>query len=227
MRQPHTSMAIYDDLKEKIMRGAILSGEYLVESHLAQQYRASRTPIRQALKQLREEGLVTTVPNKGTYVCFLSAEDIIEAYQVAEALEGMAVFLLASPPRRNISVQKKINAEMKACLARQDIARWCHLDEEFHEGIVGACENSLLKRLYGSLQANMRRVRTFYTAGWHDKDGSCHEHDEMLARIEQGDARGARLMAQNHYRKVINRASLVLQSAEVTDFPHIPLDTVE
>ena len=104
MRPPVSTSAIYEDLKKKIMKGEIRSGEFLFETQLAEAYGVSRTPVRQAIKLLDADGLLANIPRKGTYVKFLSAEDVISVYQAAEALEGMAVALLALQEDYDFSV---------------------------------------------------------------------------------------------------------------------------
>ncbi|MDD3336327.1 MAG: GntR family transcriptional regulator [Eubacteriales bacterium] len=225
MRQPLETSAIYDELKQKITCGGIKSGEYLIEAEIAASHNVSRTPVRQALRNLEDDGLVKIVPRKGTYVKFLSSEDVIEVYQAAEALEGMAIFLIAMNDQRDVKEWRKLNDRMKEALDRHDIVTWCGLDEKFHEMMYECCGNSVIVHLYDHLRVNMRRVRTFYSSLWHDKQLSCHEHERLLNKIEEGDAKGARIIIQNHYRVVLNHASLMLGLETSThNYKSMPLD---
>lgn len=164
MRPPVSTSAIYEDLKKKIMKGEIRPGEFLFETQLAEAYGVSRTPVRQAIKLLDADGLLANIPRKGTYVKFLSAEDVISVYQAAEALEGMAVALLALQEDYDFSVLEKLNRKMQESLQDSDITSWCKLDESFHAEICKSCGNEIIAHLYDSLKINMRRVRVFYSS---------------------------------------------------------------
>ena len=228
MRSPITSTAIYEDLKRKISSGEIRSGEYLIEVNLTETYQVSRTPIRQALHLLEDDGLVKSIPRKGTYVKFLNTEDVIEVYQAADALEGMAVSLVTLKKSCDLNALRSLNQKMDEALDRFDVATWCLLDEKFHEQLVHSCGNATLIKLYDNLKVNMRRVRTFYSSIWHDKKHSCEEHTQILDRIERGDASNAQILVQNHYRSVINHA-VVMMGLEASQNPQqaLPLTPVE
>ena len=129
MRMPHLSIEIYEDLKAKIVSGVIPSGRQLIENQLTVQYHASRTPVRQALSRLEKEGLVYSIPHKGTFARHLTHEDVMETYEAGEALEGMAAFLYASREKPDVSQLRSLNDEMKQTLAADDPARWCTLED--------------------------------------------------------------------------------------------------
>ena len=210
MRPPVSTSAIYEDLKKKIMKGEIRSGEFLFETQLAEAYGVSRTPVRQAIKLLDADGLLANIPRKGTYVKFLSAEDVISVYQAAEALEGMAVALLALQEDYDFSVLEKLNRKMQESLQDSDITAWCKLDESFHAEICKSCGNEIIAHLYDSLKINMRRVRVFYSSLWHDKETSCKEHMELVRHLKEGKGEDASALIRHHYRSVINHAVTIL-----------------
>lgn len=210
MRQPISTSTIYEDLKHKIMKGEIRSGEFLFETQLAETYGVSRSPVRQAIKLLDADGLITSIPRKGTYVKFLSAEDVVSVYQAAEALERMAVYLLSLQENFNCSRLEHINSEMENALEKSDINSWCHLDEIFHIEICQNCGNEVIAKLYDSLKVNMRRVRVFYSSLWHDKKLSCKEHADLISHIKANNAQKASLLISYHYRNVINHAITIL-----------------
>lgn len=211
MRQPVNTSTIYEDLKQKIMKGEIRSGEFLFETQLAENYGVSRTPVRQAIKLLDADGLLSTIPHKGTYVKFLSAEDVISVYQAAEALEGMAASLLAIREDYDVSILEDIHSQMLHALHQGDITGWCQLDEAFHREICNSCGNEIIARLYDSLKIHMRRVRVFYSSLWHDKEASCQEHAELIGYLRAGEEDHAASLIQKHYRSVIHHAVTILK----------------
>lgn len=223
MRPPVSTTAIYEDLKKKIMKGEIRSGEFLFETQLAETYGVSRTPVRQAIKLLDADGLLANIPRKGTYVKFLSAEDVISVYQAAEALEGMAVSLLALQKDYNFSTLETLNEKMRESLQDADITTWCKLDENFHAEICKCCGNEIIAHLYDSLKINMRRVRVFYSSLWHDKETSSKEHTELIQCIRAGKGEEASAIIRHHYRNVINHAVTILNletsQSKITTLP--------
>ena len=210
MRQPVSTSAIYEDLKQKIMRGEIRSGEFLFETQLAETYGVSRTPVRQAIRLLDADGLLASIPHKGTYVKFLSAEDVISVYQAAEALEKMAVSLLALQDNIDFSILEELNEGMQESLRSKEITSWCRQDEAFHEEICKSCGNEVIAHLYDSLKINMRRVRVFYSSLWHDKEASCKEHARLIQLLKNKNGDEASVLIQHHYRYVIHHAVTIL-----------------
>lgn len=210
MRQPISTSAIYEDLKQKIMKGELHSGEFLFETQLAESYGVSRTPVRQAIKLLDADGLLANIPRKGTYVKFLSTEDVISVYQAAEALEGMAVSLLSLQEKHDFSTLEQLNLQMNSALNNDDITSWCYLDETFHANICQNCGNEVIARLYDSLKINMRRVRIFYSSLWHNKEISCTEHAELIEYMKSGNRTQASVLISKHYRNVIKQAVSIL-----------------
>ena len=81
---------VFNEIEQAILNGVYAAGDQLVESKISSQLGVSRTPVREALKQLELEGLVTTIPNKGTFVIGVSTEDIFDIYTIRIAVEGIS-----------------------------------------------------------------------------------------------------------------------------------------
>jgi len=128
------SRAAYKILRERILERVLQPGEALVEAKLAEDLGMSRTPIRDALNRLEQEGLISSIPNKGTFVESLRPMDVAEIYDIREVIEGLAARLLA---RRVTRSQAEILEELAA--NADDASATVSDDVEFHSAIVRMC----------------------------------------------------------------------------------------
>ena len=86
---------VYEELKMQILKGAIIPGTRMMEGELAEEMGVSRTPIREAIRKLEKEGLVTIAPRRGAYASMISTEDMVEILEVRQDLEGLAAYFAA------------------------------------------------------------------------------------------------------------------------------------
>ena len=152
---------VYDHIRNGILDGSYKDGDYLVETRLAEKLQVSRTPIREALKQLELEGLVLSMPNRGVVVQAISENDIDDIYIIRQMLEGLAAYWAAE---RRTQEQLDALAEkvdlMDFYTGRGGAAQLSRLDNEFHELIYRACASRMLSHILASLHQNTRRART-------------------------------------------------------------------
>ena len=128
---------VYLELKRKILTGEIAADTRLMEIKLAELMNVSRTPIRDAIRQLSHDGLVTIEPRKGAYVSKISIKDMVDVFEVREALEGLAAYLAA----QRITEEKKaeleeLTREYERAVLNGDKEALVHYDEKFHSCIV-------------------------------------------------------------------------------------------
>jgi DNA-binding GntR family transcriptional regulator len=151
---------VYRHLKEEIMAGRIAPATVLQEVPLAESLGVSRGPIREALGTLAAEGLLTLTPRHGAVVTTLTKDDFLEAYQVREALEALAVRLAI--PRMTDAEMEALDAyivEMRRCAARSDDAGFFDANTAFHEAFVIGSGNGRLLEIYRRLIGQMRPYR--------------------------------------------------------------------
>jgi len=135
---------VYKNLKRQILSGEVPLGSRLIESSLADKLKASRTIIREAIKQLELEGLVRVIPYKGTEMTRLSLEDIKEIYAIQAALEGMAASLATQRINdEEIKELRHIQKRLRAAI-QEDSEVWQRLNVSFHQFFwkragTGAC----------------------------------------------------------------------------------------
>ena len=115
-RTPH-SQIVYDKLKTEIIENILKPSEKLIEEDLARKLEVSRTPIREALKQLEQEGLVTYFPRRGYIVSEISIEDASDIYEIREVLEGLAIKHICINSRKEaVKKFELIISEMDRCI---------------------------------------------------------------------------------------------------------------
>ncbi|MGC5076644.1 GntR family transcriptional regulator [Agrococcus sp. DT81.2] len=188
------------------LRTLVLSGDYppgapLPELFLAQEFQVSRTPIREALKQLENEGLVEIRPRVGTFVRQPTHREIVELFELKSGLEALAAGLFArrgSVPELD-ALRRNLVASADA-VRRGDGAAYAALVHEFHHGLIHGADNSKLTEHYERLMNQLayhRLVRKSVGQPGRLRD-SQHEHESIVLAIEARDHIGAELATRRH-----------------------------
>ena len=199
-KRPSLKEEAHQRIKTLILSDRLDSGDMLEIDWLASELGISRTPIREALLILEQEGLVETIPYKGTFVVDVSKKDVEEIYQVREVLECLAVGL-ATPviPDEELREMQALFASVSGEIEKGDFERYFESDTDFHGLIVRHCSNEVLQHVLGTLTDRIYRVRTFSRsrADYHMRR-SFQEHCLILEAIMERDvAKAERLMAEH------------------------------
>jgi DNA-binding GntR family transcriptional regulator len=179
---------VYDALKNSILHGRKPAGSHLLEDAIALEFGVSRTPVRDALARLEQEGLVAPVPRHGYRVVPITMADIEEIYQVLSPLETVAAELLArkKPNTAEVKALQEAVDMMAAALKKDDLDAWAEADELFHARLVDLCGNRRLASAAHVLFAQSHRVRLF-TLRLRDKPvGSVKNHGALVDAIRKG-----------------------------------------
>jgi DNA-binding GntR family transcriptional regulator len=190
---------VRDRLREDILAGRLEPGTELSEVALAREFGTSRGPLREALGRLASEGLVTITPRRGAVVTQLTRQEFIDAYQVREALETLAI-RLAVPLMSDAEVAHlRELCELMARAARDDEVRlFFDTNNSFHEALVRGSRNEKLHEFHRLLVGQMVPYlpRSLELRG--NLQQSVAEHEAILAAIDSRDAeRAAELMAEH------------------------------
>jgi DNA-binding GntR family transcriptional regulator len=192
---------VHEHLRDEIISGRLPPGTVLHEVALAGSLGVSRGPIREALGRLATEGLVTIRPRRGAVVRALSSEEFIEAYQVREALEMMAV-RLAVPKltAEDLAEMERLVEAMASRAEADDVQGFFELNTEFHQRFFEVAGNRMLIELYRQLrgQIDRHRLRSLELRG--DLRRSIAEHRAILSAAETGDVERAVRLASDHIR---------------------------
>ena len=191
------------ELRNRIARGELTPGTALSETALAQEFGASRTPIREALKQLQTESLVVIKPRVGSFVSAPSRLEINELFEVKEILEGAAARLFAN--RGNIPELEQLRENVRrseTAVADGDLNQYVELVHEYHGLIMRGAGNSKLLQLYQALMNQLLysqfvhlSVRRSGRAPQSDR-----EHQSVLHVIEARDGATAERLMREHVR---------------------------
>jgi DNA-binding GntR family transcriptional regulator len=192
---------VHAHLKEAILENRITPGSVLQEVPLAESLGVSRGPIREALGSLAAEGLVTITPRRGAVVTKLTKRDFLEAYQVREALEALAVRLAV--PLISANELEMLDArieDMVRCLANADDTGFFEANAAFHEAFVVASGNTMLTEVYRRLVGQMGPYRRPSALLRGSFDRSIAEHREIMVAARARDGERAASLVVDHIR---------------------------
>ena len=201
---------VFDEIEKNILNGVYPEGEQLIEGKLSVELNVSRTPVREALRQLELEGLVKLIPNKGAVVVGISKKDIEDIYEIRIVLEGMAGRLAA----RNITDEqiKKLEQiiELQEFYVSKDeyVEAW-KLDSQFHQLVFRASGNRMLSHTLSDFHHYIQRARQL---SFEAKGRSAHvveEHRRILDAIRNRDEKAAEKLTSEHIKKAKENIALI------------------
>jgi DNA-binding GntR family transcriptional regulator len=193
----------YRALKARILDSEFAPGSFLLESDAAEQLGLSRTPVREALVRLQQDGLVEIVPRHGVRISALSPADMREIYDVLTSLEPTAAELLARrrPSAEEVGELVRACGAMEAALAAGDLGAWAAADEAFHLDLARGCGNRRLGDMILTVWDQSHRARMFTLSLRPTPFESTREHRDILAAILAGEADKARELYHAHRRR--------------------------
>jgi DNA-binding GntR family transcriptional regulator len=188
----------YAQLRDWIIDGTLAPGEALRDEALADALGMSRTPVRDALQRLENEGLVVTSSTRRTSVSPVTLKQAREIYPITVALEALALRLaLPMIDEAALEAMRTANAELAAALAAGDANAATLADEAVHRGFITRCGNDELQITLADLKAKVRRLECAFW-GWADRTPSLRDHEELIAALAARDgALADRVLARN------------------------------
>ncbi len=199
--------SVYEYLYDAIRTGDIKPGQTLTERGLAEKIGVSRTPVREAIRKLEEQGIVTYEPHKGVRVIPFSIDKVLQLYEVRELLEGLAVRKLAQDhtPKILDELSELIStAEKEAVMNNvQELAR---INSAFHLKLARSSGNVYLEAIMNSLQTQIALMMSasLSTSGRPLKNIA--EHQMLIDAIRSGDGDFAESIAKHHVRNARKHA---------------------
>lgn len=188
LKRPTLAVKIVEQLRQLIFDGDLEPGTRLAEEDLSQRFGVSRTPLREALKLLSSEGLITIEPNRGATVTELSMRELAETFPVMGALEALAGELAASnATSEDLGALRLLHDEIVQHYKRRDLKAYFASNQRFHERLVEAAHNQTLQQHYDQLAGRVRRAR--YRANLSAKRWaqSVAEHERIITLLENRD----------------------------------------
>jgi DNA-binding GntR family transcriptional regulator len=201
--------AAYEQIRRRILDNVWPPGHRALEQEVALELGMSRTPIREALLQLQNEGLVEVIPRHGVRVLPVSPTDMREIYEILTALECMAAELLARRHPGDEELQPLIDATnaMDAALKAGDLEAWARADERFHAQLLELAGNRQLQATVFNYWDRAHRARMFSLRLRPAPINSTLEHMQLVERLRAGDPQGAASVNRAH-RERANRELL-------------------
>ncbi|MGD9742414.1 MAG: GntR family transcriptional regulator [Dongiaceae bacterium] len=201
--EPIARRSLHDELVERLRdligTGVLASGEKIQEMALCKQFGVSRTPLREALKVLASEGIVTLQPHRGATVASLSVPELEEVFPVMGALESLAGEIACSRiTDAEIAEIASLHRRMVEHWRRRELQPYFAINQAIHQAILEATHNETLKSVYRSLASRVRTAR--YVANmsderWHE---AVTEHEAMLTALEARDGAALSGILKNH-----------------------------
>ncbi|NNM00508.1 MAG: GntR family transcriptional regulator [Gammaproteobacteria bacterium] len=192
----------YEAIRADIIAGRVEPGAHLPEEHIAQVTGVSRTPVREALRRLNAEHLVTFVPNRGAYVANWSADAVDDIFQLRAVLEGYAAARAAERISDEL-IERLVECATTIDTAtatggRPDIEAILAANHEFHRVIITATGSERLDRLLASLVELPMILRTLERYSVKDLERSNRHHWELISAFRAHDAQWARSVMTAH-----------------------------
>ena len=208
---------VYQILRSDICSGKYEPGFWLQEQELAAELGVSRSPVREALRQLVADGLVIEVPNKGVFVKEFSLRDIDEIFDMRVMLESYGI----QKSRRNLTAIRRqrffeLLEDLEKSCAAGDMERYVQADEELHIRIVELGDNSLVESTYDRVRSMNQQFRVLSLASHQRFDESMVEHRKLIHALVVGDVATAEETVRVHLelaRRTI-KEQLIRQQAE-------------
>ena len=151
---------VFDKIRSDILNGKYKRGEELVESSIGKELGISRTPVREAIRQLELEGLVQLVPNKGAFVTGISEKDVRDIYLIRARLEGLAARMAAkniTPELLDAMEETVVLSEYHA--KKEHYEQVCEMDSKFHKLLYKASGSRILEHTLTDFHQYVQRVR--------------------------------------------------------------------
>lgn len=194
--------AVTDALREAILDGALAPSRWLREDELAKELSVSRTPVREALRRLSDEGLTVRDPHRGTQVAPMTLDDILAVYHVRETLEGLAARAAAQRrPPGLVDELRGVHQQIVDTVAAGDVPTVAKLNLEFHRLLRNASGNPYLERFLIQVEHAVRRfgVSTYELPSRAQE--AISEHQAIVDAVAAGDPDSAERSATHHMRQ--------------------------
>jgi DNA-binding GntR family transcriptional regulator len=209
---------VADRIRQAIISGDLALGEDLSERQLAEKLGVSKTPVREALSQLRFEGLVRASPPRGMTVFTLSAEEVREMCELRQALEVAAMRLaMERNPERLVAGLGSVLAQMTAALAEDDVKSYLAADTLFHLCFLENCGNSHLLETYKMHVGKIAALRTHLAQKPQHTEKSFLEHKMMQELLSRGDVSTSLDILDQHIDRTKRTYSSTIEDIAAAD----------
>jgi DNA-binding GntR family transcriptional regulator len=198
-------------LRQAIVEGTLPAGAELNQAHVAERLGISRGPLREALGQLEQEGLILSIPYKGSLVTSLTPDYVDELYSLRSALECFAldqIFLDNSRVKQVAKQLEQVVSDMNQAALSKDNRWLVELDLNFHRIIIDMCAHDLLERTWTPLEMGVKRCLYTRHKIYRSLDEVVGNHPDLIAAISDARAEDAKQLLRDH---IIEAGKLIQQ----------------
>lgn len=208
---------VFNTLRQAILTGELKPGERLMEIHLANKLGVSRTPIREAIRKLELEGLVTMIPRRGAEVAQITEKSMNDVLEVRRAMDALCTELACERiSEEEIQALKTASDNFAEAAKTKDVRKCAQADVAFHDIILKATGNMRLVQLVNNLAEQMYRYRFEYLKDVSRYSSLTEEHRLIFESIKNRDKeaaiRAAELHIDNQEKAIINQIRLEKQT---------------
>ncbi|MBR0598828.1 GntR family transcriptional regulator [Sinanaerobacter chloroacetimidivorans] len=179
------SSDLFTNLRKDILQGKLRQGEKLTEQQICDTYHVSRTPVREAFKQLELEGLIETIPNRGAFVIGFSPQDFEDMYELRKSYEVLAVkWAIERITKEEFEKLEEAFEFMEFYTQKKDAEKMLNINMRFHELIYAASHNKMLQHVLSSYQIYIKQSKTANTYVDEYLDDVLEEHREIFEAFQ-------------------------------------------
>lgn len=190
---------VFHKIREDILRGIYKQSQPMKELQISKELGVSRTPVREALRQLELEGLVTIIPNKGAVVTGINAKDISDIYAIRSLIEGLSARWAAEYiTAEQIDALEEIVYLSEFHFKKGHIDQLYELDNKFHEMLYEASNSKILRHVLSDFHHYVQRVRKTSLSSLERAEKSIGEHKSILEALRTGNGDEASLLTNKH-----------------------------
>lgn len=192
---------VHDIIKENILNGTFAQGEWLQEKKLAEILNVSRSPVREALKELVGEGLLEDIPNKGVFVRRFTMKDIDNIFELREVLEKYAIKkIIEIGTDEEIQDLVHLFNQMEDSYNKGDLYDYYKIDTNFHSMLYDMCKNDILNNMISGILPVIQPTKINHNAGMVRFKNSLEEHRGIMEGIRDRDFKKAWEYQQIHLK---------------------------
>ena len=192
---------VFTKIRDDILNGVYKEHEELKEARIGKELGVSRTPVREALRQLELEGLVQIIPNRGAFVTGISAKDVRDIYMIRSRLEGLcARWACEHITREQLEAMEENVYLAEFHAGKGHMEQMAELDNQFHHTLYRACDSKMLEHLLNDYHEYLLRVRKKALSSIDRGTASNKEHRSIMEAILAGNADLAERLASEHMK---------------------------
>ncbi len=203
---------VFKTLRDAILRGNLKPGERLMEMHLAEELGVSRTPIREAIRMLEQEGLAITIPRKGAQVAGMTEKDLYDVLEIRDALDELAVSKACEKVnKKSLSKLAEAMRDFEKSVASGNVRAIVSSDEQFHDVIYAMTDNPKLVNIVSNLREQMYRYRYEYVKDNADYRQLVSEHTCIVDGLRRQDKEYVKSVMHTHLENQVAGVRKVIE----------------